>query len=78
MKRVLSQRLNFINRAFDYVKERDFVTGKIEDIAADLIAELRHRLDELECRVASLELSLGKVQPPNRADKVVKSKRHSR
>lgn len=54
------------------------MTGKIEDMVADLIAELRHRLDELERRVVSLELSLGKVQPPNCAGKIVKSKRHSR
>lgn len=54
------------------------MTGKIEDIVADLIAELRHRLGDLERRVASLELSLGKIQPLNRAGKVVKSKRHSR
>ena len=54
------------------------MTGKIEDMVADLIVELRHRLDELERRVASLELSLGKVQPPKRAGKIVKSKRRSR
>ncbi|MFB0500032.1 MAG: hypothetical protein ACETWO_01970 [Candidatus Hadarchaeaceae archaeon] len=70
--------MNFINRAFDYVKERDFVTGKIEDMVADLIAELRHRLGDLERRVASLELSLEKVQPPKRASKIIKSKRRSR
>lgn len=70
--------MNFINPAFDYVKERDFVTRKIEDTIADLIAELRHRLDELERQVVSIELSLGKVQPPNCASKIVKPKRHSR
>jgi len=54
------------------------VTGKIEDMVADLIAELRHRLGDLERRVASLELSLGNIQPPNCASKIVKPKRHSR
>ncbi len=54
------------------------MTGKIEDMVADLIAEIRHRLDELERRVASLELSLGKVQPPKRTGKIVKSKHHIR
>jgi len=60
------------------LRRSDFVTGKIEDMVADLIAELRHRLDELERRVASLELSLGKVQPPKRAGKIVESKRRGR
>jgi len=49
------------------------VTGKIEDMLADLIAELRNRLDELERRVSSLELSLGKAQSPKR-DSKIKSK----
>ncbi len=46
------------------------MTGKIEDMAADLIAELRNRLDELERRVSSLELSLGKAQLPNHDNKI--------
>jgi BMFP domain-containing protein YqiC len=54
------------------------MTGKIEDMVADLIAELRHRLDELERRIASLELSFRKFQPPKRDGMVVKSKRRSR
>lgn len=53
------------------------MTGKIEDMLADLIVELRNRLDELERRVSSLELSLGKAQSLKRGSKT-KSKRQSR
>ncbi len=50
------------------------MTEKIEDIVADLITELRRRIDELERRVASLELTLGKVQPTKRPGKTGKPK----